>query len=55
MRPFWPKISHSEQGILKHDFEYDLSREELKYNGRVLVFKKKNLEFLRVFFDLLKE
>jgi hypothetical protein len=55
VRPFWPQISHSEQGISKHDFEYDFSREELKYNGRVLVFKKKNLEFLRVFFDLLKE
>lgn len=55
MRPFWPRVSPWVNDISRHDFEYDFDSEELNYNGRVLVFTKKNLEFLRVFFDLLKE
>ena len=39
----------------EHIFEFDFSQDQLKYNGKYMAFRKKNLDFVRVFFDLLSE
>lgn len=38
-----------------HLFEFDTERDQLKYNGVYMWFGKKNLDFIRTFFDLLED
>lgn len=57
LREFWNEkdfVSVNREHI-RHSFEFDIDRDQLKYNGVYMSFWKKNLDFIRTFFDLLED
>lgn len=57
LREFW-----NEKGFMltnkehtRYSFEFDIDRDQLKYNGIYMSFGKKNLAFIRTFFDLIED
>lgn len=48
-------IKNIKSAIVSHTFEFDIEKDQLKYNGVYMRFGKKNLDFIRTFFDLLED
>lgn len=57
LREFWNEkgfmLTNKEH--IRHSFEFDIDRDQLKYNGVYMSFGKKNLAFIRTFFDLIED